>query len=338
MVDKDALQAKLRVAFILQPHFSLLAFTAAADALTTANLVIGKDRFQFQTLSLHGTLVESDLGIQIPCDHASAKAQLASSAVTNELLVQTDLLIVCGGYRCSREEDPTMTSLLHLATSHDIALGSLWNGVFCLAYAGLMEGFSCALHANDYAFAQRQFPRMDIRTDNMVIDRNRLSAAGPNSAFDLMLSLIQRHDSASTMQQIRRILKADTSTGEAVDVALRRDEEHRYPQILQNALQLMRSNMAEPVDKQLIARHINKSARAMERLFQQHLNTSPARHYLIMRLQRAHELLVRTDHSIAEISITCGFVSSAHFSRAFSNYYGRAPSKLRKAVSQMLDS
>ncbi|MGK0282610.1 MAG: hypothetical protein ACI82O_002150, partial [Patiriisocius sp.] len=58
----------LRVVFLLQAHFSLLAFTAAADALTTANLVIGEKRFKFQTLSLQAECVICDLGIPITCD------------------------------------------------------------------------------------------------------------------------------------------------------------------------------------------------------------------------------------------------------------------------------
>jgi len=67
-VENSIRKAEFTVGFLLQPHFSLLAFTAAADALTTANLVIGKPRFSFQTLTLGAPRVVSDLSIMIPCD------------------------------------------------------------------------------------------------------------------------------------------------------------------------------------------------------------------------------------------------------------------------------
>jgi len=352
-VENSIRKAEFTVGFLLQPHFSLLAFTAAADALTTANLVIGKPRFSFQTLTLGAPRVVSDLSIMIPCDRAlpRAKSYRGNSAKASDyrhaersvnsvdaLLSGIDLLLVCGGYRCKLQQNRHTSQVLQEAADKGIALGGLWNGVCSVAYAGLMEGFGCAMHTDNHDFARQQFPNMQVRTDTMVIDRDRLSAAGPNSAFDLILSVIQRQDCVTTVEQIRRILKADTSTDESVTVALQRDEEHLYPQNLRDALQFMRSNLTNPVDKQNVARHINKSPRAMERLFQRHINTSPSRYYLILRLQKAHELLASTNQSIEEISRACGFISGAHFSRAFTQRYGGAPSKLRKVVNQVLDT
>jgi transcriptional regulator GlxA family with amidase domain len=327
----------LRVVFLLQTHFSLLAFTAAADALTTANLVIGQKRFKFQTLSLQNERIMSDLGIPITCDQTlNVESSYATTAQQN-LLANADLLIVCGGYRCELEEDASLSALLQRADQLQVMLGGLWNGIVGIAHANLMNGHAAALHPDNHDYAIEQFPNMLVRKDTVVIDRNRVSAAGPNSAFDLMLLLIQRHDCLDTVQSIRKILKADTGSAENVESALRRDDERWFPDNLQNALQLMRSNLDDPVDKHVLAQHMNTSTRAMERLFQRHLKTSPARHYLQLRLQSSHELLLHTDKSIGEISDSCGFVSSSHFSRTFNQRYGFAPSTLRKSVNRVLD-
>jgi transcriptional regulator GlxA family with amidase domain len=327
----------LRVVFLLQAHFSLLAFTAAADALTTANLVIGEKRFKFQTLSLQAECVICDLGIPITCDQTlDVESSYISNAQKN-LLIDTDLLIVCGGFRCELKNNNSMSALLQRADLQQVILGGLWNGIIGVAHARLMNGHAAALHPDNHVMATEQFPDMLVRQDTVVIDRNRVSAAGPNSAFDLMLLLIQRYDCLDTVQSIREILKADTGSAENVESALQRDDERWFPDNLQTALQLMRSNLDDPVDKHVLAQHMNTSTRAMERLFQRHLNTSPARHYLQLRLQSAHELLLHTDKTISEISDSCGFVSSSHFSRTFSQRYGFAPSSLRKSVNRVLD-
>lgn len=327
----------LRVIFLLQSHFSLLAFTAAADALTTANLVIGEKLFDFQTLSLQDECITSDLGIPITCDQKLDIESSHASYAQQNLLVNIDLLIVCGGYRCDLDASSSMSALLQLADKHKVMLGGLWNGIIGVAHAGLMNGHAAALHPDNHELAAKHFPDMLIRQDTVVIDRNRVSAAGPNSAFDLMLLLIQRHHCLDTVQSIRNILKADTGSAENVESALLRDDERWFPDNLQNALQLMRSNLDDPVDKHVLAQHMNTSTRAMERLFQRHLKTSPARHYLQLRLQSAHELLLHTDKTIGDISDSCGFVSSSHFSRTFSQRYGFAPSSLRKSVNRVLD-
>ena len=165
----------LTVVFLLQPHFSLLAFTAAADALTTANLVIGEKRFKFKTVSIDSEKVISDLGIPISCDVAIPGSSLLDiqqpeNHITDSLFESADMLIVCGGYRCDLDEHLGISALLRLAQRQQIMLGGLWNGIISVAWAGLMEGYACALHPDNQSQALEQFPDMFIRQDTVVID------------------------------------------------------------------------------------------------------------------------------------------------------------------------
>jgi AraC-like DNA-binding protein len=49
-----------------------------------------------------------------------------------------------------------------------------------------------------------------------------------------------------------------------------------------------------------------------------------------IRLEHAVELLERTDQSIGEIALQCGFPNSKAFSRAFKEKYGMLPSGFRR--------
>ena len=321
------MQPALNVLFIVQPHFSLLAFTAAADALTTANLVTGEQRFTFATAALNTPSSVSDLGIIINADQCLSTTACDSA----------DLIIVCGGFRCSLDENKPLSDFLRAADAMHVSLGGLWNGTIALAHAGLMHGYTCALHPNDHHYAKNHCPHTTISQDAFTMDRNRLTAAGPNSSFDLMLLLIQRHDSTETVMAIRNILRADIS--QPLDVAIKQSSRPTapLPTKLQRALQMMRNNLDEPVHRNDLATHIGMSTRAMERLFQRHFNTSPARHYKELRLLRAHELLRQSSDPIARIGESCGFVSSAHFSRAFNQRFGCSPKSLRDPVRQLID-
>lgn len=319
----------LRVAFLLQPHFSLLAFTAAADALTTANLVAGKQIFVFDTFSIDGQTTLSDLGIPIACRSSRLLTDERAASIANALFV-------CGGYRCDLDENKRTSELLRQADQSGMILGGIWNGIVSLAHAGLMDGHACAIHPNNQAQASSLFPHLRIREDAIVIDRQRYSAAGPNSAFELMLVLVQRYHSAETVQKIRQILSLDAIATESATSALQRDDENHFPAPLKLALQLMRSNLDEPLSKHDLSIHTNLSTRALERLFNKYLHTSPAKHYMQLRLQRADELIIQTRQTLGEISDACGFVSSAHFSRAFHRHYGYAPSTLRRSIKGRL--
>jgi len=308
------------ILFILQPHFSLLAFTAAADALTTANLVSSKPRYQFTSLALNDRQVISDLGIVITADALLSKQQLSHAHV----------VLVCGGYRCDLSEHTGLSKLLTTAAAQGVSLGGLWNGVIPLAHAGVLGGYECALHPDNHDAARRQFPDLQIANRPVVVDRQRLSAAGANSSLDLMLSVIQRHHGAETVQAVRRILQADRGLQNNTDDAIARDAERQLPSTVQTALQLMRNNLDEPLSRDELARYLNLSTRGIERLFQKHLNTSPARFYLELRLIRARQLLTQSNDSVADIGIACGFVSAAHFSRCFSERFACTPRDLRR--------
>ncbi|MCQ1945960.1 MULTISPECIES: helix-turn-helix domain-containing protein [unclassified Arthrobacter] len=84
-----------------------------------------------------------------------------------------------------------------------------------------------------------------------------------------------------------------------------------------------------------IARAVGISERHLTRVFAE-AGTSPARYVLETRLTRAQELLADPAHaatSIAAVAASVGFVSAAHFSRAFRLEYGCTPRDARVSAA-----
>ena len=103
---------------------------------------------------------------------------------------------------------------------------------------------------------------------------------------------------------------------------------------LVDAVELMESNIEEPMSLDELARHVGISRRQMERIFQKHLNCVPTRYYLELRLRRARELLLRTPRSIVDVAFSCGFVSAPHFSKCYRDFFGKPPREERQSKSQ----
>jgi AraC-like DNA-binding protein len=68
----------------------------------------------------------------------------------------------------------------------------------------------------------------------------------------------------------------------------------------------------------------------LQRLFREHLGTTPKQHYLSLRLRHARALLRQTPMSITSITSACGFQSACHFSKTYRALYGAAPSSERR--------
>lgn len=311
-----------RIAFVLLEHFSMMAFTGAVDAIVTANLLSRTPLYRFQSISLEGGSVLSDLGISISSD-----AELQTLDAEG-----LDLLIVCGGYRSNLSPKSAVFNRLRAIARHGATMGGLWNGSNVLAQAGLLDGYACTTHPESRAGLQESCPRVKLLPIPFVIDRDRISSAGANSALGMMLAVIRHQHGDDVVQGIEAILACDRSTEEVPDRPMPVIEgSATMPDALRSIMKLMESNIEEPLEIDDLARYVQVSRRQIDRLFQRYMKTTPSRYYLELRVTRARRLLLQTNAPITTVAIACGFASAPHFSRCYRDFFGVSPSKGRAA-------
>lgn len=313
----------VRVAFLLLEHFSMVAFTAAVDALVTANLVRTAPLFNFSTFGLDSQIVKSDLTIDF-----STRGELNQLPLEGADAVE--ILIVCGGFRCSLATHAPLSAKLKAAAKRNIILGGLWNGAIALAHAGLLENQTCALHPDNHAFMREHFSHVQVSQRALMIEDKRVTSAGANSALDMMLALIERVQGKEIVRAIREILSCD-QVAESGETKLSQVADNpSFPDSLRNLLQLMTSNIEEPLSVDELAACVKVSRRHIERLFQTHLESTPSRYYLELRITHARRLLLQSNDSITNIAVACGFLNATHFSHCFKDYFCVSPSQARK--------
>ncbi len=74
----------------------------------------------------------------------------------------------------------------------------------------------------------------------------------------------------------------------------------------------------------------NTSLSTFKRKFKELFNDSPAHYIKRRRLEKAKDLLLRTNLSITDICYEVSFTEVSHFSRSFRQLFGRTPSVFRK--------
>lgn len=323
--DSTSTQVK-RVAFVLVEHFSMMAFTGAVDALVTANLMRPATLYEVLVVGSEGETVLSDLGIEIPVD--CQLSQLDEQ--------QLDILILCGGYRVQPHASPAMRAKLNAANGAGVMLGGLWNGAYFLAQAGLLDGYECAYHPDGRAMMSEDFPKVSISNHSHVLDRDRISCAGASSSLDMMLAVVRNDCGKPFANAIEEVLSCDKMT-DVIDVSVASvDRNPTLPQPLKTALELMRHNIDEPLSIIEVAHCAGISRRQLERLFCHHLDASPSRYYLELRLTYARQLLQQTNKPIADVAVATGFVSISHFRRCFHQLFDISPGRFRKGFLQQM--
>ena len=149
--------------------------------------------------------------------------------------------------------------------------------------------------------------------------------------MDMMLTLIgQQHgpeltDSISEQFMWERIRGAH----DRQRIPLKQRFGNNQPKLVE-AVELMESNIEEPMGLDELAGHVGISRRQLERIFRKHLDCVPTRYYLELRLRRARDLLLKTPRTIVDIALSCGFVSPPHFSKCYREFFGITPRDERR--------
>ena len=147
----------------------------------------------------------------------------------------------------------------------------------------------------------------------------------------MMLTEIMRHHGAETAAAVselfmhERIREGHDNQRLPLQARLRIS----HPRLIQ-AIAEMEHNVEEALTREEIAARVGLSRRQLERLFRRYLNTSPARYYLRLRLERARLLLTQSTMPVTEIAFACGFTSASHFSKCYRDMFTRTPRDERR--------
>lgn len=99
------------------------------------------------------------------------------------------------------------------------------------------------------------------------------------------------------------------------------------------AIELMRSAIDSEASEADIAKAVNMSRGHFSKSFKRVTGKSYGEYVRLIKLERAKEMILRTDEPITRVAESCGFSDYRHFSRVFRDYTGKLPTDFRKAGS-----
>jgi transcriptional regulator GlxA family with amidase domain len=306
------------IGFLLLDNFTMIALASAVEPLRMANQLSGKELYTWHTLSEEGQQVSASDGINITPD----------ASMTDPL--NLDTIIVVGGVNITRSYTRRQIAWLQRMARRGCNIGAICTGAYALADAGLLDGYDCSAHWECIASLQEKFPKVRCTNHLFVLDRNRMTSSGGTVPMDMMLNMIQRDYGYQLTSGISEMFICDRVRNHAdyQRVPLRYVLGTTQPKLVE-AVSLMEANLEETIELDELAGYVGLSRRQLERLFQKHLQCSPSKYYLKLRLLRARQLLKQTSMSIIEIASACGFVSTPHFSKCYREHIGIPPREER---------
>ena len=301
--------------FLLTENFSHMPFSCAIEAFRIANLAAEKELYRWQLACEGGDHANSSNG-------TSTKVDIG----LDDRLTDSDIIVVAG-LDAKRHATPAIKRWLRWHDTHTRGkIGAICCGAYVLAEAGLLRGKSCAIHWEYHDAFMEDHPEVDLKPSVFVKDGRYFSASGGAAATDLALSIIEDdHGEELARQAAEGLVYASVRTEhDGQRFSLNGRIGIRNPK-LAKAVELMETQLDEPLRTSDIAAEVGLSTRQLERLTGRYLNCSPKKYRMEARLARARHLLRQTDMSVINVAMACGFTSPSHFSKCYRARYGETP-------------
>ncbi|NQU54729.1 MAG: AraC family transcriptional regulator [Bacteroidetes bacterium] len=93
---------------------------------------------------------------------------------------------------------------------------------------------------------------------------------------------------------------------------------------------VLKSDISKKWTLREIAATNNVGITTLTKLVKEYTGYTPANYLIFLRLEKAKEILTKTNISLTNIALECGFYSSQHFSSTFSKWVGITPNNFRR--------
>ncbi|MCT4609048.1 MAG: GlxA family transcriptional regulator [Pelagimonas sp.] len=326
IVEIDSAPSKpRRFVFVLLDQFTLLSFAAALDCLRLANQMSNKTLYEWRMIGESGDMIACSTGTSFQLDDGL------------EELHRDDTIVLCGGRAVQNATTKRLLNWLRRESRKGVSVVGLCTASYSMAKAGLLDGRKATIHWENQDSFSEEFEEVELTKSVFTLDGNRMTTAGGTSSIDLFLQIIagdhgEELANAVADQQIYSSIRTDQDT-QRLSVPTRIGV--RHPKLSQ-VIQMMESNIEEPISPSILAKDVGMSTRQLERLFRRYLNRSPKRYYMELRLQKARNLLMQTDMSVINVALACGFASPSHFSKCYRAHYETTPYRERGAHASRL--
>jgi LacI family transcriptional regulator len=155
-----------------------------------------------------------------------------------------------------------------------------------------------------------------------------IALAGRRIGFEAAALLDRLMQGEQPEKKIYKIAPQGVMSRQSTDILSIDDES------VVRALRFIQAHAFQDIVVKDILAEVPISRRSLEIQFQHYLGRSPAEEIRRVRLEKGKDLLARSDFSIGEIAVACGFANTTRFGVAFRKRYGQTPLAYRKQVAR----
>jgi transcriptional regulator GlxA family with amidase domain len=210
-------------------------------------------------------------------------------------------------------------------------------GAFTLGAAGLLDGRQCTTHWMYSDELAERFPLAKVDPGVLYVDDDPIiTSAGSAAGLDACLHIMRKEWGAKAANTAARRMVTPPQRDGGQAQYVRTPVPESSAETLAPLLTWIMEHLDERHAVQDLAERVHMSARTFARRFRDETGTTPHQWIVQQRVQRAEELLERTDLSVEQIGIEVGFGNAAALRHHFGQIRGTSPQSYRETFGPVV--
>ncbi|MFJ3116449.1 AraC family transcriptional regulator [Pseudomonas protegens] len=310
------------VAVLVFPGVQALDVTGPMDVFCEANRFLpAEDHYRLRVI-----------GVEAGAQACSNGLLLHAHCSFTQALEPFDLLLVAGGPQVPGSQfSPAFYAWLREACARAKGFGSICNGAFILARAGLLEGRTVTTHWSDAPALAALCPGTRVEADRLYVQDGRLfTSAGVTAGIDLSLYLLaQDHGAGVALSVAKRLVVFTQRTGGQSQFSPFLLPQAETTSTVARVQQHVQDRLQADLSIAELARAVNMSPRNFARVFVREAGVTPAEFVEGARMDAARGMLERSAAPLKTVAYACGFRDAQHMRSVFNRRLGLTPQQFR---------
>jgi transcriptional regulator GlxA family with amidase domain len=320
-----------RVVILAMPPIDALDVVGPADVFAFANSLYDREDAPYVlelVCSDANEHLENSTGFKLTAHRTLAQERLENKAI--------DTLIVAAGWEVMDRLDQAAITWIALQSDTVRRLCSISVGAFALAEAGLLEGRKATTHWQMTRSMAERYPNVQVDPDLIwVKDGNVYTSAGTSAGIDLALALVSEDLGDDVALDIaKNLLLFLRRPGGQTQFSVTTRSQDAPGTNLGELCKWIRGNLNSELSVEALACRLSTSIRTLLRLFQQELQTSPAKYVEDIRVEAACREIELGERSMSEVARRCGYHSVDVLRNVFVRRVGVSPTAYAQRFSR----
>lgn len=309
---------------------TLSCITGAFEIFNTANGYRKRNgQEHLFTVELAGTATSEELyggmfNIK-PHKHISAIAK------TNLIIIPSSI----PGYQKAIAEDELLLDWITQQYKKGAEVASICSGAFMLASTHLLDGRKCSTHwAHADAF-KRQFPEVNLLTDQLITDENGIyTNGGAYSFLNLMVYLVEKYYDRPTAIYCAKIFQIEFDRNNQSAFAMFTGQKLHGDKMVEEAQKYIEASLAEKISVEEISARFAIGRRNFDRRFIKATGNTPVEYSQRVKIESAKKELEVSRKTINEVMYEVGYNDTKAFRELFRRITGMSPLEYRSKYNK----